>query len=221
MMDRKQLLPLLAAGALAAVSGAALSRPAHADLAVRGYKRIMHTIRVEGTKEYAGSYRFYAVTMPHRRPVPTASNPNPRYRVTATPLTADGELNAKSFSPAYALRLGAIPTKLEVTGDPAAVFAAESLPEDVLLSDPIARQSTIKDTEPHTALLTRYKVVIKEVAAEKEKPATKKLSLALISNEWSGAARESSAVRIAFLLGIPFISLLGLVGRLRARPDTE
>jgi hypothetical protein len=206
--------------ALAVLTAVAAAPHAHADIASPNSKFITHTIRLEGAKTYADKYRFYTVAMSRIRRVPTPNNPTPRVDAVVTPLAANGELVANNVSPVYELRLGALPASMTPKDTELKELFAEPA-KDVLLSDPIPRQRTISRTAPHSALLTRYRVVIKEVPAEKDKPATKTLSVALVGNEWSSLSPTERNTRLAYLLGVPFFALLGLVGRLRTRPDAE
>ena len=73
--------------------------PARADIVLEGYKNIIHTIRVEGLREYAARYQFYSVSMPHSKITPTADRPKPWAEVHYTLLKGDGEINAKNVSP--------------------------------------------------------------------------------------------------------------------------
>lgn len=206
--------------ALAALTTVVATPHAHADIAAPDSKFIMHTVRLEGAKTYMDRYRFYTVAISPVRRVPTESNPRPKVDAVVKPLAANGEVLANNISPIYQLRLGAVPVSMKPTDNELKEMFAEP-PKDVLLSDPIPRQRTTSRSDPHSALLTRYRVVIKDVAAEKEKPAMKKLSLALVGNEWSSLPPMERNTRLAFMLGVPFLALLGLVGRLRSRPDAE
>jgi hypothetical protein len=201
-------------GSLALTLGfvGAIVNPAHADLVPPNEKIIMHVLRVEGQREYAGKYRFYMVTRPWRMPVPREGAKRPL--ITATPLSSNGELNTKNVSPIYALHVGAIPAKKEIRGDVAALF--EEPANGVLLSEPIDRRRTAPEQQPETTLTTRYKIVIKDIPGAKDTPAVTKLSLAKVSEEWTGI-REPAGRGV--LVVVSAVALLGLVGRLRSRHE--
>jgi hypothetical protein len=188
-------------GSLALTLGfmGAIVTPAHADLVPPNEKIIMHVLCVEGQREYAGKYRFYMVTRPWRMPALREGAKRPL--ITATPLSSNGELNTKN-------------AKKEIRGDVAALF--EEPANGVLLSEPIDRRRTAPEQQPETTLTTRYKIVIKDIPGAKDTPAVTKLSLAKVSEEWTGI-REPAGRGV--LVAVSAVALLGLVGRLRIRRE--